>query len=120
MSQDELAERIGISPRAYTAWERGEIQDIKATYFFSALRALYGQSERILELTDESTEEDGGSIAEEWLSRTKDDYMVMIERQREQSQLKRLLILLAEGVEPQQAAIIVLEEFQDSARDTHV
>lgn len=65
LSQDALAERIGMNPRTYLAWETGKIQDIKAPFLLKAVEVLRGSADHLVRLADDRLgPEDGRDLAD--------------------------------------------------------
>ena len=60
LSQDALAESIGMNPRTYLAWETGKIQDIKAPFLLKAVGVLRGSSDHLVRLADDKIGADEG------------------------------------------------------------
>lgn len=54
LSQDALAESIGMNPRTYLAWETGKIQDIKAPFLLKAVEVLRGSADHLVRLADDN------------------------------------------------------------------
>jgi transcriptional regulator with XRE-family HTH domain len=109
LSQDKLAERIGMPSRTYLAWETGETKDIKVPYLLKALQVLEAPFAYLEHLIDKRYE-DGARLADRWISREAVVAALTPEdaTPEEQRRLNRLIELLAEGVPPEEAARRVL------------
>lgn len=55
LTQEDLAERIGMNVRTYLAWETGKIQDIKAPFLLRAVDVLQGSAADLIRLADDAT-----------------------------------------------------------------
>lgn len=64
ISQDALADAIGMPPRTYKAWESGPTEDIKAPYVIRAIKALGGAFEHLADLEDEDS---AARLARDWV-----------------------------------------------------
>lgn len=71
VSQGALAERIGVAPRTYKAWETGGTKDIKAPFLVRAIRYLRGSFDQVAEISDNATSEEGAQMALDWLKQDK-------------------------------------------------
>lgn len=89
LSQDALADAIGMGRRTYIAWETGETKDIKTPLVIRAIKVLNGAFEH-LGLLDNATEEDGRRIADEWAQLSPEQ---QIQMQRIQSKAQRIIEL---------------------------
>lgn len=78
MSQELLAETIGMARRTYIAWETGETKDIKAPALIRAIKVLGGAFTH-LGLLEDAPEEKGRQIADEWL-RLSPEQQAQVER----------------------------------------
>lgn len=66
-TQEQLAVAIGLKKRAYSLWETGGTEEIKATLLLRALRILRG-SFQFLGLLENATAEEGQRLAQSWLA----------------------------------------------------
>lgn len=111
ISQDKLADSIGMPQRTYIAWETGETKDIKAPFLLKALQVLGAPFAHLERLVDKRYE-DGARLAESWISRA--DAVAALTpadaSPADASRLSRLIDLLADGVAPDEAARIVQRE----------
>lgn len=92
ISQDSLADAIGMARRTYIAWETGEIKDIKVPLVVRAIKRLGGALEH-LGVLDEADEVAGRDLALRWLRLAPDQRAQM---GRIQAKLDRV-IELGEG-----------------------
>lgn len=60
ITQEDLAERIGMNARTYLAWETGKIQDIKAPFLLRAVDVLHGSADDLIRLADDAMGIDAG------------------------------------------------------------
>lgn len=113
VTQPVLAKAISMPLPTYKDWERGVTTDIKAPYLVRALIFLHGSVDQIASFSEESTNEDGANLAEEWVSREKVVEALKpdaIETPQERARLDRLIDLMASGTDPIDAARIVQRE----------
>lgn len=89
LSQEALAETIGMARRTYIEWETGATKDIKAPALIRAIKALGGAFTH-LGLLDDATEEKGRQIADEWLHLSPEQRMQV---ERIQSKFERVIAL---------------------------
>jgi transcriptional regulator with XRE-family HTH domain len=89
ISQDSLADDIGMPRRTYIAWETGETKDIKAPALIRAIKVLGGAFTH-LGLLDDAPEERGRQIADEWLHLTPEQRE---QAERIQSKFERVIAL---------------------------
>jgi transcriptional regulator with XRE-family HTH domain len=66
-TQEQLALAIGLKERAYSLWETGKTEEIKATLLLRALRILRG-SFQFLGLLENASAEEGERLARSWLA----------------------------------------------------
>ncbi|KAB8140739.1 helix-turn-helix transcriptional regulator [Chloroflexia bacterium SDU3-3] len=67
ISQDKVADTIGMARRTYKAWELGETKDIKVPWAVRAIKFLGGSLEH-LGILDTVSEEEGEKLALDWLA----------------------------------------------------
>lgn len=105
VSQDKLADAIGMPRRTYIAWETGEIKDLKAPPLLKILQEL-GVPSLWLERLVDKRYEDGARLADEVLSQVQ--VVEELTRPRtgpvDAAVLSRLLTLLEEGYPADEAA----------------
>lgn len=67
VSQESLADQIGMGRRTYVAWERGETKSLKAQYAQAMIRVLGGAREH-LDQIGRMTPSEAKELAESWLT----------------------------------------------------
>lgn len=79
VSQEQLADAIGLSRRAFIYWETGQTDDIKLTPIVKAIAYLRAPIEHVQQLVaTEATAAEGEQLAQAWLAN--DQQPVKIER----------------------------------------
>lgn len=79
VSQEQLADAIGLSRRAFIYWETGQTDDIKLTPIVKAIDYLHAPIEHVQQLVaTEATAAEGEQLAQAWLANHKQP--IQIER----------------------------------------
>lgn len=73
VSQQALADEIGVARNTYIAWERGGTKDLKVPLMIKALRFFGVPLEHLEALGQVDTEEEGQQLAAAWLRLTPDE-----------------------------------------------
>jgi transcriptional regulator with XRE-family HTH domain len=66
ISQEVVADAVGLTRRAYIMWETGETKDIKLPILMRALRAVGGWVEHLNQIS-EASEDEAKAVADAWL-----------------------------------------------------
>lgn len=112
VSQPKLAEAVKMALRTYKSWELGETEGLDAAFFLRIIRALHGDMEGLTDLPDTATYEDGVTLARGRVTRAEAIATLAPapdETPAQAARINRLIELLAEGLDPQEAARRVLQ-----------
>lgn len=114
ISQDDLAEAIGMPPRTYKAWESGPTEDIKAPFAIRAIKFLGGALEHLADF-DRLSPSDAEQLARDWLRLTPDQRRQAV---RIQSKFRRVIELSEQ--DPTQMERVVTRLRADAQADPAV
>jgi transcriptional regulator with XRE-family HTH domain len=124
VTQGQLALAIGLKERAYSLWETGKTEEIKATLLLRALRVLRGSFQFLGLLEDASTEE-GERLARSWLALTPEQQqmadefaanMAALAALPDQERVMRLLTDLRREAQFDATVLMVLEDLLQGRR----
>jgi transcriptional regulator with XRE-family HTH domain len=68
ISQKDLADRIGLSLRAFVDWETGKTEDLKGSLLVQAIKEVGASWKDIESFTADSTFDDGRAAALRWFA----------------------------------------------------
>lgn len=112
VSQPDLAEAIGMSPRTYKAWELGNTETIKTHFVIRAVRYLHSNLDLLADIDDKTTFEQGAQIAREWVESnpgSRESVAAAFAPRADETpdvaeRLNQLIVLLSRGASPEEIA----------------